>query len=70
MIAHHLCPCCGYEYNNGFNGDYSICPICEWEDDPVQLNDRHYSGGANQLSLDEYQSLWKQNAASRSLHET
>lgn len=59
MNIKHVCPCCGYDYKYiGFNGDYSICPICQWEDDPVQLKDPYFRGGANQLSLNEYQILW------------
>ena len=26
-----------------------ISPVCFWEDDPVQLDDRDYKGGANRL---------------------
>jgi Cysteine-rich CPCC len=34
-------------------GSYEICPVCFWEDDPVQNEDHSYSGGANHVSLDE-----------------
>ncbi|EGN7764477.1 hypothetical protein ISN88_004608, partial [Escherichia coli] len=32
---------------------YEICPICGWEDDPVQSADPDFSGGANSPSLNE-----------------
>ncbi|RJE75171.1 hypothetical protein BGP76_18880 [Reichenbachiella sp. MSK19-1] len=31
--------------------EYSICPICYWEDDPVQFEEPYYEGGANRVSL-------------------
>ena len=36
-------------------GSFDICPYCGWEDDDLQLNNPDYSGGANNLSLNEYQ---------------
>ncbi len=51
------CPCCGYwtilDRGNGPPGTYDICPVCGWEDDPVQFDDPDYTGGANDLSLNE-----------------
>ena len=32
-------------------GTYEVCPVCFWEDDPVQFSDVDYSGGANLVSL-------------------
>lgn len=54
----HKCPCCNYVFNSGEAGDYSICPICMWEDDPIQREDFNYYGGANELSLNEYKNKW------------
>ena len=34
-------------------GTYDICPVCLWEDDPVQGADVHVRGGANSVSLAE-----------------
>ena len=46
------CPCCGYKtFYEEPNGTYIICPVCFWEDDPVQLEDPDYEGGANYVSL-------------------
>ena len=48
------CPCClSLVYMQPSTGDYSICPICMWEDDPVQMDDPNYIGGANRLSLNQ-----------------
>ncbi len=46
----YKCPCCGY-YTLTSAGAYDICPVCFWEDDPVQEDDPCYAGGANDLSL-------------------
>jgi hypothetical protein len=46
------CPCYGY---NTFEGEerlqYIICPICFWENDPIQFSEPEYEGGANRVSL-------------------
>jgi hypothetical protein len=46
------CPCCEYSTIDQI-GTYEICPVCFWEDDPIQSSDPNYSGGANSLSLNE-----------------
>ncbi len=51
------CPCCG-SYTLSEVGAYEICPVCFWEDDPVQLSDPTYSGGANQDSLNKARENW------------
>lgn len=48
----YKCPCCGfYTFEKRPNGNYDICPVCFWEDDPIQLKDQLYAGGANKISL-------------------
>jgi hypothetical protein len=48
------CPCCGYlTLDEPANGSYEICPVCFWEDDPIQNVDPTFSGGANIPSLEE-----------------
>lgn len=47
-----LCPCCMSHVNDGI-GKYDICPVCGWEDDPVQRRDEVFTGGANEMSLRE-----------------
>ena len=49
------CPCCGYLTFSGSPGSYDICHVCFWEDDPVQLLDPWYVGGANKVSLQQAQ---------------
>ena len=34
-------------------GSYDICPVCFWEDDPVQEDDPQFAGGAYDLCLEE-----------------
>jgi hypothetical protein len=50
----YRCPCCGnFTLEEEPPGTYDICPVCFWEDDPIQLDDPTMPGGANKLSLDE-----------------
>ena len=49
------CPCCGYLVLEEKLGGYDTCPICYWEDDPVQLNEPTYDDGCNRVSLIEAQ---------------
>ncbi len=47
------CVCCGYKTLAEW-GNYEICPVCYWEDDPSQIE--YPDGyGANPLSLREAQ---------------
>lgn len=46
------CKCCGFwTLTDPAYGSYEICPVCFWEDDPVQNENPLYAGGANDLSL-------------------
>jgi len=55
MKKYH-CPCCGYRtLEEKPPGTYEICEICFWEDDEIQYRDPDYEGGANELSLRNYQ---------------
>jgi hypothetical protein len=51
------CPCCGFLEFNEPPGSYSICSICGWEDDHVQLAHPFMRGGANGGSLFECQQV-------------
>lgn len=53
----YLCPCCGNKII-GKQGNYEICSVCDWEDDPVQSEDPDFSGGANMLNLNEARLLF------------
>lgn len=48
----HLCPVCGkYEFPD--DNSFDICPFCGWQDDSIQEEKPDYSGGANDLSLND-----------------
>ncbi|MCL4271554.1 MAG: hypothetical protein KJZ72_18495 [Anaerolineales bacterium] len=49
------CPSCGFVVFNEPAGSYDICPICNWEDDHVQLDNPVLRGGANGTSPFDYQ---------------
>lgn len=53
------CPCCGQTTV----GEYEICDLCSWENDPIQLDDPEYSGGANRMSLNEAREAFKKGVA-------
>lgn len=49
------CPACGLMAFDELPGSYDLCPVCNWEDDGVQLRYPAMRGGANADSLFEYQ---------------
>lgn len=49
------CPCCGFLTLEDTYGSYVICPVCNWEDDGVQLANPTSAGGANSRSLADAQ---------------
>ena len=50
------CPACGFRVITDANyGSYTMCEICWWEDDAVQLANPASRGGANGESLIEAQ---------------
>jgi hypothetical protein len=57
MRKNKKCPICGY-YTLDADEPYNICPICDWEDDPIQTDDPNFWGGANDLSLNDYREQW------------
>lgn len=56
------CPCCGY-YTLESVGEYDICPVCFWEDDPLQRDKPDFGGGANKFSLNESRENYKKYGA-------
>ncbi len=46
------CPACGFESPAG---GYDTCPVCDWEDDEVQLRFPALRGRANKESLVRWQ---------------
>ena len=49
-----MCTCCNcftMEHNEAVYHD--ICPVCFWENDPIQNDNEIYVGGANDISLSE-----------------
>ncbi|MGY2134888.1 CPCC family cysteine-rich protein [Hymenobacter sp. HD11105] len=51
-FGYYPSPCCAnYTFPEPPTGHYDICPVCFWEDDPIQGDDPAYEGGANHVSL-------------------
>jgi hypothetical protein len=53
------CRCCG-ALTIGEADAYEVCPVCGWEDDPVQAADPDIAGGANPLSLNAARLAWQE----------
>ena len=50
----YKCPCCDYyTFEEKPNGNYTVCPVCFWEDDPIQFINADYEGGSNRFSLSQ-----------------
>lgn len=41
--------------------DFDICEYCGWEADDLQNENSNYSGGANDMSLNQYKQFWEKN---------
>ncbi len=53
------CPCCGYLVFDRPPGSYDLCPVCDWEDDGLQLEfATTLSGGANEGTLRDEQRIF------------
>ena len=50
-MMNYKCPCCGFYTLTEEPGNWDICEVCFWEDDPIQRGDETFSGGANHVSL-------------------
>lgn len=48
----YKCPCCGY-YTLTESGQWEICDVCFWEDDPIQAASPDLEAGANNMSLNQ-----------------
>lgn len=47
-----ICPVCE-KYSFEYPDDYDICPVCGWENDGLQREQKDYWGGTNDLSVNE-----------------
>lgn len=54
FLNQYKCPCCGYyTFQEKPDGNYVICEVCFWEDDPIQLENPDDEEGANRVSLNQ-----------------
>ena len=58
------CPCCGQKTLPD-QGQFDICPVCMWEDDPLQREDPTDAEGANLLCLSQYQAAYRAKSCPR-----
>lgn len=63
-VTKFTCPSCGFRTLSDSPGSFDICKVCFWEDDPVQLLDPWYAGGANKVSLVEAQQNYREHGVS------
>lgn len=52
-----ICPVCGTKCQGEYD-EYDVCENCGWEDDHLQRDEPDYSGGANEMSLNEARKAW------------
>ena len=52
------CKVCGL---GNIEHDFDICEFCGWEADDLQNDIPNYSGGANNMSLNQYKQFWEKN---------
>ena len=58
------CPCCGRLVHVNPPGDYEVCPVCDWEDDPHQIRWPDATDGPNgTASLIDGQQAFQRKAA-------
>ena len=56
----YKCPCCGfYTFDKKPMGNYDICPVCFWEDDPFQSQNPDEEEGSNHVSLNQARENFK-----------
>ena len=56
----YKCPCCNYyTFDSKLKGEYDICPVCFWEDDPFQAEDPDLEGMGNTDSLNQARENYK-----------
>jgi len=52
MNKKYKCPCCGYyTFDEKPNGNYDICRVCYWEDDPLAYDNPDEVQCCNRVSL-------------------
>ena len=64
----YRCPCCGYFTLDTEPGHFDICPVCYWEDDNIQSFEQDYTGGANEISLNEARNNYKKIGAMEEMY--
>lgn len=65
----YSCPCCGYyTFTKKSVGNYDICPVCYWEDDPFQTENPDLEGMANGISLNQARENYKKFGACEERH--
>ena len=50
----YKCPCCNnFTFVDKPDGNYAICPVCFWEDDPLAYDDPDEECSCNGVSLNQ-----------------
>lgn len=52
--ATNICPVCGGATLDAFE----VCPVCDWQNDRVQMEHPDMEGGANNMSLNQAKKAW------------
>lgn len=58
-VRRYACPCCKFlTFEEEPPGTLAICPVCSWQDCPVQSTRPDYEAGFNDVSLDQARSFF------------
>ena len=64
----HPCPCCE-KMTLDTVGEYEICEVCKWEDDPFQSAFPDQGHGANGVSLVVARKKWRASIGGGSVND-
>jgi hypothetical protein len=67
-MENKACACCGKKTLDPNVKFFDVCPVCGWEDDPIQNKHPDDDGGANHISLNEAKKAFAEGKDLLTLH--
>jgi hypothetical protein len=69
-MENKACACCGQKTLDPNVKFFDVCPVCGWEDDPIQNKHPDDDGGANHISLNEAKKAYAEGKDLLTLHNS